>query len=147
MQFRELAGNKGKNLAWKSWSSNQHPRVSWRLSYVVASENPPSQQLQGNPLLYYCELPSSQLRGERNTYKCLWVKHSNTETSFMNKEAQQMENQCWIMGGDFNLITSLVEKKGGRRTLEATNIVFKDFIQGRWLVDIETGNGWFTQNK
>ena len=30
--------------------------------------------------------------------------------------------------------------------MEATNIYFKDFIQERSLVDIETRNGWYTWN-
>ena len=29
-----------------------------------------------------------------------------------------MDNDHWVVGGDFNLITSLEEKKGGRRKLE-----------------------------
>ena len=48
--------------------------------------------------------------------------------SLLDKEAHEMENHLWIVGGDFNMNTSLKEKKGGRRTLEATNISFKDFI-------------------
>ena len=55
-----------------------------------------------------------------------------------------MENQYWIMVGGFNLITSLEEEKGGRRTLEAPNIDFKDLIQEQRMVDIEIGNGWYT---
>ena len=44
------------------------------------------------------------------------------------------------MGGDFNLITSLEEKKGGRRSLEVPNISFKYMIHRRQFVDIEMGN-------
>ena len=35
----------------------------------------------------------------------------------------------WIMGGDFNMITRLEEKQGGRAKLENESGHFKDFIQ------------------
>ena len=55
-----------------------------------------------------------------------------------------MEDRFWIVGGDFNLITSLEENKGGRRSLEVPNISFKYLIQRRQLVDIEMQNKWYT---
>ena len=50
------------------------------------------------------------------------------------------------MGEDFNLITSLGEKKGGRRSLDRFQEAFRDFMEQSQRVDMETGNGWFTQN-
>jgi len=44
------------------------------------------------------------------------------------------------MGGDFNIITSLEENKGGLRRLEHEHMDFKDFIQGHQLINLETSN-------
>jgi hypothetical protein len=44
------------------------------------------------------------------------------------------------MGGDFNLITSLNEKRGGIRHLDQDHLMFKDFIQNNQLIDLETSN-------
>ena len=52
----------------------------------------------------------------------------------------------WVVGGDFNLITSLEEKKGGRRCLEEECNIFCETIEGPSLVDITPGVGWFTWN-
>ena len=49
-----------------------------------------------------------------------------------------------VLGGDFNLITSLEEKKGERRCLEEECNLFKDIIDDLGLVDITPGEGWFT---
>ena len=48
--------------------------------------------------------------------------------------------------GDFNLITSLIENKGGRRRLEEETELFCDMIKDLKLVDILSGEGWFTWN-
>eukprot|EP00253_Pinus_taeda_P003536 PITA_03536 len=50
----------------------------------------------------------------------------------------------WIIGGDFNMITKLEEKKGGQATLEQENDHFKDFIQNNLLIDMQTSNGMHT---
>ena len=53
----------------------------------------------------------------------------------------------WVVGGDFNLITSLEEKKGGRPCLEEECDIFRETIEDLGLVDITPGEGWFTWNK
>jgi hypothetical protein len=54
----------------------------------------------------------------------------------------------WIIGGDFNLIRSLDEKKGGIRSLSNISASFNNIIEDLRLVDIQTPNGSFTwQNK
>lgn len=54
----------------------------------------------------------------------------------------------WIIGGDFNIIRSLDEKKGGVRTTSAATNLFNKFIEETKLVDIRPTNGMFTwQNK
>eukprot|EP00253_Pinus_taeda_P003921 PITA_03921 len=51
----------------------------------------------------------------------------------------------WIMGGDFNMIKSLSEKKGGTRTLKDA-LAFQSFRDTMKLVDIVSSNGLFTWN-
>ena len=50
----------------------------------------------------------------------------------------------WIIGGDFNIIRSLEEKKGGVRTTSAATNLFNKFIKETKLVDIKPTNGMFT---
>ena len=54
----------------------------------------------------------------------------------------------WLIGGDFNLIRSLDEKKGGVRIISTATNLFDKFIEEMKLVDIRPTNGVFTwQNK
>lgn len=54
----------------------------------------------------------------------------------------------WLMGGDFNLIRSLEEKKGGTKTLSGISQAFNMVIEDQHLMDIQTPNGFHTwQNK
>ena len=54
----------------------------------------------------------------------------------------------WVIGGDFNLIRSLEEKKGGVRNLSGITQAFNMVIEELHLVDIQTTNGFHTwQNK
>jgi hypothetical protein len=48
--------------------------------------------------------------------------------------------------GDFNLITSLEEKRGGMRHLDGKHLAFKDFILDQNLTDLETNNDTLTWN-
>eukprot|EP00253_Pinus_taeda_P002560 PITA_02560 len=50
----------------------------------------------------------------------------------------------WIIGGDFNMITRLEEKTGGRTRLEPETESFKDFISSASLIDLPFCNGTFT---
>eukprot|EP00253_Pinus_taeda_P024373 PITA_24373 len=52
----------------------------------------------------------------------------------------------WILGGDFNIIKSLVEKKAGTRILGRDSIAFQNFITNMKLGYMETSNGIFTWN-
>jgi hypothetical protein len=53
--------------------------------------------------------------------------------NFLDWYRQEHPKQNWIIGGDFNLITNLREKKGGRRFLSPEDIKFKNFIEGNEL--------------
>lgn len=55
-------------------------------------------------------------------------------------------NAHWIIGGDFNIITSLVEKRGGTRLLDHDSQSFLTIIQLTNLVDLKNFNGMHTWN-
>jgi exonuclease III len=50
----------------------------------------------------------------------------------------------WILGGDFNIILTLEEKRGGSKWLDQDSGKFRDLIDHLKLIDIETRNGSFT---
>lgn len=52
----------------------------------------------------------------------------------------------WILGGDYNMITNLAEKKGGLRRLDKDSEAFNTFIAASKLIDIPTDNGLHTWN-
>eukprot|EP00253_Pinus_taeda_P032924 PITA_32924 len=52
----------------------------------------------------------------------------------------------WILGGDFNMIKSLSEKKVGTKVLSKDYLKFQTFTDIMKLVDIVTSNGIFTWN-
>jgi exonuclease III len=58
--------------------------------------------------------------------------------------AEHLGPQRWILGGDFNMITGLEEKKGGHHSLGNDNISFNDTIGLLNLIDVGTDNGMFT---
>ena len=56
------------------------------------------------------------------------------------------QNREWIIGGDFNLIRNLDEKKGGIRSLNSASTLFNNTISDLDLIDVRTSNGIFTWN-
>lgn len=69
--------------------------------------------------------------------------------SFLNSLeflASWVDKRHWILGGDFNLITNLQEKKGGTRKMDAHSIRFNSIIHTLKLVDVRTDNGIYTWN-
>jgi hypothetical protein len=50
----------------------------------------------------------------------------------------------WILGGDFNMICNLEEKRGGVRRLEVECGNFQYLIDKLGLIDLETQNGLYT---
>jgi len=52
----------------------------------------------------------------------------------------------WVLGGDFNLITSFQEKHGGTRKLDQNFEKFNNMLHQLNLVDVQTTNGVFTWN-
>ena len=54
------------------------------------------------------------------------------------------QHHKWIVGGDFNIIRSLEEKKGGSRRLDRDSDAFNNLIDDLSLVDLEAINGTHT---
>jgi exonuclease III len=54
------------------------------------------------------------------------------------------QQKKWIIGGDFNIIRSLEEKKGGSRRLDRETNEFNSLIENLHLIDLETINGIHT---
>jgi len=55
-----------------------------------------------------------------------------------------MQHNRWIIGGDFNIIRNLAEKKGGSRRLDRETNDFNSLIDNLHLIDLETINGIHT---
>ena len=55
-------------------------------------------------------------------------------------------NRAWIIGGNFNLIRNLGEKKGGIHSLNPASTLFNNTISDLDLIDVRTSNGLFTWN-
>jgi hypothetical protein len=47
-------------------------------------------------------------------------------------------------GGDFNLITSMEDKKGGVCKMDSENLAFKEIIDQFQLIDVPSKGGWYT---
>lgn len=63
------------------------------------------------------------------------------------KSARRLyQGMPWIIGGDFNMITTLAEKRGGLRKIEPDMEVFRYMISEQRMVDIQTINGTHTWN-
>ena len=56
------------------------------------------------------------------------------------------EGKTWIIGGGFNLIRNMEEKKGGIRQLNPINYSFNEVIDNLELIDVRTNNDTFTWN-
>lgn len=52
----------------------------------------------------------------------------------------------WITRGDFNMVTRLEERRGGRCKSSQEGSLLKDFIQKNWPIDLPSNNGVFTWN-
>lgn len=64
----------------------------------------------------------------------------------LNEIKQHHGANHWILGGDFNMITNLAEKKGGLRRLDKDAEDFSTFIAAFKLIDVPTVNGLHTWN-
>lgn len=90
--------------------------------------------------------------GESNTYLCTNIYSSQRLENkllmldYISKMQHRHSTAEAIYGGDFNMITSLEEKKGGVRTLNRDAEAFNSFIRAVNLVDMLPKNGLYTWN-
>lgn len=64
----------------------------------------------------------------------------------LNEIIQHHGANHWILGGDFNMITNLAEKKGGLRRLNKDAEDCSTFIVASKIIDVPTVNGLHTWN-
>lgn len=64
----------------------------------------------------------------------------------LSKLIERHPDANYILGGDFNMITSLLEKKGGLRKLNRDAKAFISFIENARMVDVFPKSGKFTWN-
>ena len=81
-----------------------------------------------------------------NTYGPSSFPEKQAFLDFLEWVNRQAEGARWVMGGDFNLIANLGEKKGGQRSLDRYQEAFGAFQVGSSFVDLEASKGWYTWN-
>ena len=62
----------------------------------------------------------------------------------LDEVRQHRRTNHWILGGDFNMITTLEEKKGGLRRVDKDAEAFNTFIAASKLIDVPIVNGLYT---
>jgi len=114
-----------------------NPQVLQLISSEVARSHISVElQMVGNPDTYLC----TNVYGPQKLEAKLLMLRSLSNLQQRNPQARE------IFRGDFNMITSLTEKKGGIRMLNWDAEAFKDFIKSTKLVDIFPKSGAFTWN-
>ena len=81
-----------------------------------------------------------------NVYGPQTLESKSDPLDYLQRSLQTNTSQSWIIGGDFNMITSLREKKGCCRILSQEDPSFKELVENCNLVDLETPNGLLTWN-
>ena len=109
------------------WHPDSICLTDWRENHFSLSTN-------------FTILDSVEKRNLTNIYGPIAFSLKPTFLEFLNWIKGQTRDSSWIMGGDFNLITSLGEKKGGWRSMDILQEDFREFVEQIQLVDIETGN-------
>eukprot|EP00253_Pinus_taeda_P027896 PITA_27896 len=93
-----------------------------------------------------------QITGNSETYLCVNVygpQRLDDKFLFLNSLQSLLSRyqaSKIIIGGDFNMITSLLEKKGGLRKLNRDAGAFADFIELAKLMDVQPSSYSFTWN-
>eukprot|EP00253_Pinus_taeda_P018950 PITA_18950 len=94
----------------------------------------------------------AQITGNSKSFLCVNAygpQRTEDKISFLsslNKIISRYPRSKCIIGGDFNMITTLLEKKGGLRKLNKDSEAFTSFIDNVKLVDILPKSGNFTWN-
>ena len=66
--------------------------------------------------------------------------------NFLQWLIQEKAHHFDILGGDYNLIMSLQDKRGDRRILSKEDKLFKEFIEENNMIDLQSNNGIYTCN-
>ena len=66
--------------------------------------------------------------------------------NFLQWLIQEQAYHLDILGGDYNLITSLLDKRGVRRILSEEDKLLKKFREDNNMIDLQTNNGIHTWN-
>ena len=77
-----------------------------------------------------------------NVYGTSSFPHKTAFLNFLTWMKVQASEGSSIIRGNFNLITSLKEDKGGMRDLDRFQEAFRDYMVHIPFKDIETENGW-----
>lgn len=95
----------------------------------------------------YTLMVRMQIIGNTEEILCtnVYGPHRLEEKKGMIRELEDIKGRAtnlhWILAGDFNIITSLAEKKGGTRRLDRDAEEFSNFIDRAEMVDLQTKNG------
>ena len=114
--------------------------------------NPREVQLSGflaTPctLLVYFHIIGTRIRGViSNVYGPPRDEQKPTFLESISDIKALVEDKAWILGGGFNMIRNLDEKKGGIRNLNYASNHFNAIINDLNLIDVRTSNGIFTWN-
>jgi exonuclease III len=93
-----------------------------------------------------------QIIGNTEVILCtnVYGPHVSEERRGMIRDLEDIKNRSnnlqWILVGEFNIIMSLADKKGGTRRLNRDSEEFSKFIDTTEMVDLKTNNGQFTWN-
>ena len=79
-----------------------------------------------------------------NVYGPLRAKQKTNFLDLISDIKSIVEDKSWILGGDFNLITNLEEKKYGIRNLNSASNHVNVVINDLNLIDVRTSNCIFT---
>lgn len=82
----------------------------------------------------------------KNVYFPQDTQHKVEILDALKKLNTERKHQLWISGGDYNMIASLEEEKGGCCRINREGSILKDFVRDNWMIDLPTNNGLFTWN-
>ena len=81
-----------------------------------------------------------------NVYFRQWATNKVDTLNTLTLINSERSHPLSIIGGDFNMITRLEEKRGGWTKLDCESTHFKNYIHNNMLIDMEFNNGIYTWN-
>jgi exonuclease III len=92
----------------------------------------------------YRLIGSSKPRHLTNVYGPASPRDKQAFLRSLGHASSHAHDKNWIVGGDFNIIRSLEEKRGGSRRLDRESDDFNNLIDNLHLIDLDTSNGLHT---